>query len=133
MSENSPDKKLSPRQIKAIEGLLTFRDMTAAADHAGVNPSTIYRWLREDEAFTQALKQAESVAISTLGRELITLGSKASKAVEAVLDDKESTAAQKLRAAEIILNNILKLRELADFEERLSRVEEKINNAQGEK
>lgn len=131
MSENSTDKKLTPYQIKAIEGLLSHRDTQAAADHAGVNRSTIYRWLREDEVFTQALKKAESEAISTLGRELITLGSKASSAVEAVLDSPASTAAQKLRAAEIILNNILKLRELVDFEQRLSRVEEKIN--QGEK
>ena len=123
MNDNATRKKLSAKQLKAIEGLLTHRDSQAAADHAGVNRGTIYRW-RKDEDFNQALKQAETEAIATLGRELITLGSKATSAVEAVLDSGESTPAQKLRASEIILNNILRLKELVDFEERLTKLEE---------
>ncbi len=49
---------LTPDQERAVTALLTEATVAKAAVAAGVSERSIYRWLREDEAFQRAYREA---------------------------------------------------------------------------
>jgi hypothetical protein len=48
---------LPPQQIQALAGLLAGQTVTASAEAAGVDRTTVHRWLREDFGFQAALNR----------------------------------------------------------------------------
>ena len=124
MSENVT---LRPEQQAAIRTLLTGT-VEEAAKAAGRTRTTIYRWLREPE-FKAALAEAEGEALAALSRELVHLGDKAAKALEAVFDNPKETGSVKVRAASVTLSQILKLRELYLLERRVAKIEKDLGDA----
>lgn len=125
MTENVTEKKLSPAQFKAIEMLLTCGSVSEAATAANVTTNTIYRWMKDD-TFLTALRAAEGVAIAGLSRALAGLGESAAGVLKAALGEGEKMNTR-LRAVEIVIGNLLRLRELVDLEERVAELE--ANNA----
>ena len=123
MSEISTEKKVvTPAQRKAIETMLTSGNMVQAADAAGVNRSTIYRWMADD-VFVAALREAEAEAVQGLSRSLAGLGESAAQALRDALAPSNKITVR-LRAAEIVTDRLLKLRELVDIEARLKALED---------
>ena len=120
--------KITPKQRKAIESLMTNANVLDAAKAAGVSRQTIYRWMNTDLAFQQALCKAETEALTGLSRSLVTLGVKATQTLEQTLSDQGSSAGARVRAADIILGRLLQLRELVSLEERISRLEQQIES-----
>lgn len=121
MSQNVPENSLTPAQLKAIEALMSSTGVGAAAEKAGVNRKTLYRWLKEPE-FRMVLRDVESSALHDLGRSLTAL----SKGAVAVLANTLTGAERdpgKLRACEIVLSNLLKVREFVDLEARITELE----------
>lgn len=125
MSDIATLEELTPKQRKAVEALLTQGDVQAAADHAGCNRTTLYRWLKEP-TFKAALREAEVTALDSLARELVTLAGVATATIKTVMTNPIAHAGLRLRAAEIVLSNLLKIRELVDIEARLSALEQSI-------
>jgi hypothetical protein len=119
---------ISAKQKRAIAALLTTRDARAAAKQANVGERTLYRWLAEDDAFKRALSKAEGRAIDAAARRLISLQGTAIDTLKNVLDDAEASATVRLRAAQAVLDYLLKLRELRNIEQRLTALEEAIAN-----
>lgn len=76
-----------------------------------------------DARFTQALTEAEGEVIAGATRRLLQLQDTAIDAVDAVFKDKETSAAVKLRAAQLTIDAMLKLRELRNVESRLVALE----------
>lgn len=123
MSEN-----ITPRKRKAIETLLTCGDLSQAAAAANVSRTTVYRWLKQ-ETFKLALTDAESEAIASLSRALVGLGERATKTLQAAMDDPLPTAAgARVRAADIVLARLLQLRELYSLESRIAALEAARND-----
>lgn len=120
MSEN-----LTPKHFLAIEALLTHGNVAEAARAADVSRDTVYRWFK-DRTFKHALKAAEADALEGLSRDLVRLGRKAAATLEAALTDERAGTSTKVRAADIVLSRLLQLRELADLEQRVSWLEERI-------
>jgi hypothetical protein len=54
---------LPQKQTKAIVSLLNCRTVSEAATQAGVNESTVWRWMRE-EAFQDALQEAKQKIVT---------------------------------------------------------------------
>lgn len=123
MTDNQTPKKLKPKQAKTLTYYFDLGDVQAACDKAGIVKSTFYRWTAEDEAFKAALRQAESQALAIISGQLTALASRAGAELLRVLDDPDSSSHQRLRAVEIILTNLLKLRELVTLEERVAALE----------
>ena len=123
MSEITTEKKLTPAQRKAIECLLTTGNTTEAALAAGVHRSTLYKW-KTDEQFVMGLREAEQAAVAGLARSLAGLGECAASTLRAALDPSEKITIR-LRAAEIVIDNLLKLRELVTLEARIEALENK--------
>lgn len=121
MSEN--EKDLSPIQAKTITALLSERSIAAAARQAGVGVATLYRWF-DDPIFSKRLTAAEGQAIDAAARSLVGMAEKALEAVAGVLNDPAAHPATRLRAAEVVLNNLLKMVELRNLERRIKALEE---------
>lgn len=124
MNESATEKKLTPRQVKALASYLDTGDVTQASAAGGVNRSTFYRWTNEDSAFQAAITEAEAKALALLSGRLVSLAKKATDTIESVLDSKTATTAQRLRAADIVLSNLLRVRELVVLEGRIKALEE---------
>ena len=124
MSENG-SVSLSPRQHRAILALLTQPTVAAAAMSSGVGESTIYKWLGE-VAFRAALAQAEGEAVAAAGRRLAVLAETALDTVADVMADPTTPAPVRVRACEVILNNLLRYREVVTFETRLTDLEREM-------
>lgn len=122
MSENG---SLSPRQYKALRALLTEKTVGDAAAVAGIGETTIYRWLNENP-FRQALAQAEGEAVATVGRRLAALAEGALNELARAMVDPMTPAPTRVRAAESILANLLKFREIVGFEQRLTDLEKEL-------
>lgn len=115
-------ENLTTAQKRGIVALLTERDVRAAARAAKVGERTLARWLTFP-AFREALLDAEGAAIDAATRRLLGLQSDAIDTLANTLSDPKAGAAVKLRAAQAILDYLLKMRELRNIESRLIRLE----------
>lgn len=113
---------LTARQMKLAATLAADDDVQAACTATGVGRTTAYRWLKEP-AFQEALARQRDLAFSAV---LDSLKSKASRAV-AELEKLLNVPDDRLRR--LVCNDILiyawRVRELEDFERRLSALEKK--------
>lgn len=127
----SESKKLTPKQEQAVRALLTSKAVGEAAGAVGVSERTLYRWLA-DPAFRAALSVAEGDLLDAATRRLLTLQDNAIGAFEDVLTGgPDVTDTARLRAAQAVLDYLLKLRELRSVEERLTALEAKVRGDNG--
>lgn len=113
---------LKSEQYQAIAALVTTGTITAAAKAADRAPKTIHAWLKQDD-FQKVLREAESAALENLSRELVGLASLAVATLRSVMASDTTSASVSVRACEVVLSNLLKLRELYDHEQRLAALE----------
>ena len=118
------DTNLTPRQRKAVEALLTTGDKSQAAELAGVKRQTVYKWLKQPD-FQQSLRDAEAEALASLSQALARLGDKAARTLDRGMDADSDTVS--IRAADIVLQRLLQLRELIDLDARVAELEARIN------
>ena len=117
---------LSAAQRRLIPALLTCRTVTAAAESAKVPERTAFRWLADD-AFQAELSRAEGEIIGGAVRALLGLAESAVDCLRSTLDDAELPASVKLRAAGLAIDALLRMRELASIEKRLSELEKAVS------
>ena len=96
---------IKPQQHRFLVALLGATTTGAAIEAAQVNERTAYRWLA-DPVFRSALSQAEAQ------RGLMSIAKTAVETLGSVMGDKSVHAGVRLRAADIALGHLLKLREL---------------------
>jgi hypothetical protein len=117
--------ELTPRQRRTIAALLSSRSVPDAAQAAHVGARTLYRWLTEPK-FRAALVDAEGGAIDQATRRLIGMQDGAIDLLADVMQDMKVNTAVRLRAAQNVLDYLLKLRELRNVEGRLAALEEMV-------
>jgi hypothetical protein len=116
---------ISPRRKKAIAALLTEKDIRSAAKKVAVNERTLYRWLADPNFHAELLK-AEGDMIDAATRHLVRLQQPAIDTIKTILDCDDTSPNTRLRAAQTILDYLIKLRELRNLESRLVALEEAI-------
>ncbi len=114
------------KKRQVVAALLTGLNAKQAAAHCNLGERTVYRWLAEDADFQAELAGAEGRAIDAATRRLVGLQSLAIAAFRDALTDPEVSDGVRIRAAENVLNYLLKLRELRNIETRLTRLEENL-------
>jgi len=117
----SATDNLSTEQVKALEALLTSGNKASAARAAGVDRSTLYRWMA-DATFQAALEEATREALKEFSRALTRLAAEAVKVLEDAMASKQEMHVR-LRAADIVTSRLLAVREQVELEERLTRLE----------
>ena len=121
MAENGSG--LTTKQVRAVQALLTTKGLAEAAQTAQVGERTLARWLTEP-VFRAALSQAEGDLLDAATRRLLSLQDSAIGAFEAVLDGEEVSHTVRLRAAQGVLDHLLRLRELRNMEQRITALEQ---------
>jgi len=117
--------KLTPRQRAAVKALMETRSIPDAAAIVGISQRSMYRWLASP-IFRAELAQAEGLAIDTAERNLVRMVDGAMDIIRDVMADMEIPPGVRLRASQMVLDNLIRLRELQTMEERLSRLENMI-------
>ncbi len=121
MSENS---RLKPKQHRVIVLLLSGHTFESAAQLAKVNSRSIRRWLLDDQAFVDALRNAESAAVDDAVRRLVGMQN-AALDIQLELMERAKSEHVKQRASQFVMEHALKLRELLQLGERVAALEEK--------
>jgi hypothetical protein len=85
LQQDATDFEISAQQRRAIEAILSGNTMTDAAKTAGVNRSTVWRWMNKDAEFQSALNSYKREALDQLSMRTTALASLAISAVEAAL------------------------------------------------
>ena len=119
---NKIGKNLTPKQTRALEMILTGSSVVEVAEAAKVSRGTVYNWLSQP-IFTTAMNDEKALAMERLSLSLAALGVKAIKTLDDAMDDPEAGTSVKVRAADIVINRILSMREFVDVEERLVQLE----------
>lgn len=117
---------MTPAQRRAIAALLENRDVKSAAKAANIGEATLFRWLREDDAFVAELRRAENELLDAVTRRLLQAQQGAVAVVIHLLADGSVPPSVRLRAAALLMDQMVKLRELRNFEERLSAMEKAL-------
>jgi AcrR family transcriptional regulator len=131
MRRSETDSKLTSRQAKALEALISETSVQGAADAAGVSRATLYRWLRE-ETFAAALREARARIFESLLTDLHAIGRLAIDALREVLEDKKANPSTRVKASLGALSVIIRAREIIETEERLRELEEQLGRISDE-
>src|SRR5262245_45523135 len=83
MQQNgTPGAGIEPRQVLVLEQLLAGASITRAAQAAGVDRTSVHRWLREDWSFQAAYNAARRDLMREIETRLVRLAEGAVQAVE---------------------------------------------------
>jgi hypothetical protein len=94
---------LSPIQERVALSLASGATVTGAAEEAGINRVTVYRWLKGDPAFADAVQQNRADFILSRRDDLHHLTNRAMETLLAILDNPRSSTAVLLRTSMFIL------------------------------
>lgn len=103
MGHNKSQRNETVQQESAIAALMSGSTMQAAADAAGVDRTTLWRWMRDDATFITAHNQARADQRDAIQAELRALASDALAVVRGVLQDQEAPPALRLKAAMTVI------------------------------
>src|SRR5262245_8742563 len=117
--------RLSAKQQRAIEALLTEPTTRAAAQAAGVGETTIFRWLAEP-AFSTAYRAARSRLLESTLTELQAASTEAVETLREVMNSPLAMPAARVSAARAVLEFSLRAREEIEIEERLRALESAV-------
>jgi hypothetical protein len=115
-------EKLTPKQARAIECLLTQPTIKAAALACGLTDRTLLNYL-DMPHFQEALRAAQQQALDSTVRLLTGASAEAVEVLRAAMHDDTATAGARVRAVEVWLSQMYRLRELLDIEARIAALE----------
>jgi hypothetical protein len=124
-TSGNPTEKLSSDQVQALAALLTEKDVKSAAAKAGCGETTLHRWLKEDADFKAALKDAEAELIESAVRRLVGVAGDAIGVLVTIMNNKRAAHGVRVRAAKVVLEQFVRLRELDNLEERIAALEDR--------
>ena len=128
MSENVQQKRLTPRQQRAIGALLAGASHEDAAAAAGLkNTKTIQRWL-DQEDFAGELHERSQQTVHEASRRLAGTLDMAVDTMREVMEDLAQPASVRLRAANYAATHALKLLEVSEVLRRLDALEDVVKS-----
>ena len=114
--------KLPHKQENAIVALIASETVEKAAQHIGVAPSTLYRWL-SDKEFKKSYREAKAVCVSQAIGRLQQISFEAVETLRQLMLNKETPSASRVAAARTILDSAIKAVELESLEARVENLE----------
>ena len=115
--------RLTTRQRKVISAIIAARSYEDAIQAAGVCRQTFYSYLRQDHVKAELNRQLNELTDGAFTR-LKTASGEAVETLRALLQSESENV--RLRAAQAIVDYVIKARELAEIESRLDAIEAHI-------
>jgi hypothetical protein len=125
MTENVPlSGYLTTPQRKALEALASGATKGQASTIADRTERTINRWISEDDRFADALRASTNASVEDASRRLAALLEDAVTALYWLVKKQDTPDHVRLRAADTIISNLVRLREFDELEQRITALEE---------
>lgn len=121
MSARPPNSNAQAVAAAALAAGQTIKDSAAAA---GVNEKTVRRWLKETSEFKSRVEELRSEAVSAAMNRLSTDMTAAAAVLAGLL--KSRIPIVRLRAAKVVIEVGMKLKDHADLEQRVRELEAKL-------
>jgi len=118
-------QNLTPQQSKVISAVLSARNITEGLKKVKVSRDTFYRWL-EDTLFKEEYNRQRSLLIEIAFDELKAATGEAAKALRELLGSQNEGI--RLKAAGVVLDNVVKFKEIEDLEARVVKLEKSLEN-----
>jgi hypothetical protein len=123
---NDEKEKLTSQQEKAIVNLLSCKSTDEAAAASGISRTTLWRWRQQPE-FKARLKAEKQQVVEAASLTLQAASSEAADVLVAITRDLKSPGMNRFRAAKLILEFTMKLREQEELIQRLDSLEEQFD------
>ncbi|OGI04484.1 MAG: hypothetical protein A2Y25_06000 [Candidatus Melainabacteria bacterium GWF2_37_15] len=117
-------KELTPKQLEVILEFIKIGKVEEACKQAGIAKSTYYEWLKIPEFQAELKQQQEQVYESTVSSMKYLL-SKAVETQEQLLNSENERV--RLRVSSAIINNAVKIFEMANLNKRLQGIEKHLD------
>lgn len=118
----NPQEELTAKQSKALVGLLTLDTIKAAAEAAGVDETTVIRWMKDDP-FRTAYRDARREIVNHAVVRLQGACSVAVNTLRSIAADEDKPAASRVTAARAILDASQRAVEIDDLGARVEALE----------
>jgi phage terminase small subunit len=118
---------LTARQKRFIQALLTSKSAREAAHKCGIGEKTAYRWLRLPQV-QSALAEAEALMMGEVMRRLLSMQGAAVDGLQDLLNDKHLRPSDRLRAVQMVLDGVLRLRSATTLEAKIAELERQVQN-----
>ncbi|MCS7256454.1 MAG: terminase small subunit [Thermomicrobium sp.] len=116
--------ELTPKQKRFALELVQSRTLTEAAQRAGISVSTAKRY-KADPLVQRYIAELSHELLDALARRLRQLGIQAADVLEQAMAEGDSWSVR-LKAADVTLQRLLQVTELAELEERVAKLEELV-------
>lgn len=110
-----------------ISALLSCPTIKQASESVGLSEQSVYSRLRKPD-FREKLQNARTTQFQVISSKLEDANFKALDTLISVLDDKETSAGIRVKAAQMLLDLSLKNREQADILTRIQNLEEMLKS-----
>jgi len=121
--------ELSNTQIAALEAYLSGKSIPESARAAGVDPTTVRRWLRTDAIFQEALTAGRREALSRAMNVMADAMQTAVATVIKVMNNPKAHPHVRLSASKVVIESMLRWAEIDDQEERMRKIEEQLKGS----
>lgn len=125
-------QKLTAKQELALVALLDCGEIKRAAERAGVNDATLWRWLQQGEfqrRYREARRQLVETAIAQLQGDCTT----AARVLREVAEDAQAPASARVAAAKAILEQSIAAVQLTDLQAEVEEIKQVLAEAEGAK
>lgn len=116
--------RLSAKQTNAIPKILASQTHEAGCQEAGISKACFYRWM-QDEVFRAEFERQQERLVEAAMTLLVQNVGKAVSVMVELLD--HSDARLRRLSAKDVIDYYVRRKELADFEQRLRAIEERLN------
>lgn len=119
---------LTARQKRFVQALLTSKSAREAAHRCGIGEKTAYRWLRLPQV-QSAIAEAEGQVLADTMRRLLSMAGGAADTLQDLLSNPRLLPTERLKVAQAVLDNLLRLRNATTLETRLAELEKQVKQA----
>ena len=117
------EQGLTPNQIRAIKAILECKTYSQAIKRANIGKTSLYAWLKNPAFKNELDRQLKELSDHALDR----LKASTTEAVDVLIKTlKRRNPHLQLKSAKSIMDYFLKIKELQEFDERLSKLEEVV-------
>ena len=113
---------------RVVEALLCSRSLREASELSGVSDRTIREWLRSDDDFKRTYQQVKGDNLQAISDRLAENVSTALDVLTGIVEDDTQKSSVRVRASQIVIDSYVKILQFADFEERLTALEKRVND-----
>lgn len=124
---------MEAKKHRALLALLSSPTIKEAAKIAGIGEKTLHRWIKEDQEFRQAYREASREALQHTTTRLQQAAARAVDTLESIMMDKRANANARVTAAKTVLETAYKAFELYDLEARIEALEEAAQQKEDER